>query len=461
MESIIHFRQMMAEQKYFEVQKLVEAKLLLESSARLDLLKVYLDVLKAQEKTIPLSIVMELIDEEMRLDHYSEVLSLVNSLGPQEQDKQFLKLSLVKLKIFELSGRMEDLYSEMSSLLIKLFEKQIPVIPIEVKNLSAKFFKNDFHLNLLQLSFALSTNNIEEGEGLVRNLILNCYERTAIKGIKGKLNAISEVLKSARDTMPFRMYQIYCEISVNGVSSKAEYKRLVELVIYFDDFLFQSLILNLLDQSGLHEIARVYSREVKNNSGYNFVYFDKYFPHLKKFFIKEIKTNKNIQNEEKLSVDLTLEEKYISAIVPTEVLKESIEGEELIKSLIRYQDFTSDQLCDLAVGFIQSNMPDIARLASREAIKHAVDSKGILKGSYLKLNSELMLHDYRAALDTALEGLSLATTKDDILSFMYGQAEALIRLDDKSAARKVLKKILEIDAKYRLAKERLEKLNEI
>src|SRR5690606_40448667 len=125
---------MMAEQKYFEVQKLVEAKIVLESFARHELLKVYFDVLKAQEKAIPLKIAIELIEEEMKLKNFEEVLSLVSSLSSDEMDSHFVKISLIKIQIFETTGRMSDLYREISSLLIKLFEKQIPAIPSEVKN---------------------------------------------------------------------------------------------------------------------------------------------------------------------------------------------------------------------------------------------------------------------------------------------------------------------------------------
>lgn len=71
------------------------------------------------------------------------------------------------------------------------------------------------------------------------------------------------------------------------------------------------------------------------------------------------------------------------------------------------------------------------------------------------------MKDFRAALDTCLEAISKATTKDDVLSFLYGQAEIYIRLNQVRDARKILSKILSIDSKYRLAKERLDKLNEI
>jgi multidrug resistance efflux pump len=69
--------------------------------------------------------------------------------------------------------------------------------------------------------------------------------------------------------------------------------------------------------------------------------------------------------------------------------------------------------------------------------------------------------DYRAALDTAYEALTQAKTENDILSFLYAQAEAHINLHESKQAKSLLKKVLSIDKNYRLAKEKLETLDEI
>ena len=69
--------------------------------------------------------------------------------------------------------------------------------------------------------------------------------------------------------------------------------------------------------------------------------------------------------------------------------------------------------------------------------------------------------DCRAALDVSLEALNFSITQNDILSFLYSQAEAHLRLKEYRAAKNVLKRILAIDASYRMAKERLERLNAI
>ena len=155
---------------------------------------------------------------------------------------------------------------------------------------------------------------------------------------------------------------------------------------------------------------------------------------------------------------------FITTTRPNDALIEQLLPilEEASQILLQeYQNYSADQLCDLAVSFLQSEMPKVALRASELAIKEATDDKSFLKGSYLKLTCLLQLQDLRAALDTCLEALSKASSRDDILSFLYGQAEIYIRLNQKKQAKGILSKILIIDSKYRLAQERFDKLNEI
>jgi DNA invertase Pin-like site-specific DNA recombinase len=52
-------------------------------------------------------------------------------------------------------------------------------------------------------------------------------------------------------------------------------------------------------------------------------------------------------------------------------------------------------------------------------------------------------------------------TKEDVLSFLYVQAELFQKLGENKTAKSILQKIQNIDADYRLTKERLIRLNEI
>lgn len=460
MESIIQLRQMMAEQKFFEVQRLVEVQLTLKSDNRHELLSLYFDSLQAQQKKIPTPLLLELAEFESVSNNHVVVLQLLGEINSETAQKYFIRIQKLKIKAAEDKGQMDQLYLLLNDFLMRQFEKQTPFLPEWASEKIEKYFIHDFSLKLKELALTLLLNNVDKAEILTRDLIISCIEKSSPKGTSAKLLSIGEVLRSGENKVYLEIYQNFCFISARGISDKSDYKKLVEMVIFYDDFKFQVMVLNLLHQLGLKEEAFDYSSAVRINPKYDFVYFDKFFSHLKNYFVQPAAKNKE-QVLEILKPDLKLSGKYSSEIMSPVLDVEDFEDEQRYFNLIKYQTYTTDQLCDLAVSFLQSEMPRVALKASQQAIAQSETDKDYLKGSYLKLTCLLLLKDFRAALDTCLEAISKATTKDDVLSFLYGQAEIYIRLNQVRDARKILSKILSIDSKYRLAKERLDKLNEI
>lgn len=460
MESIIQLRQMMAEQKFFEVQRLIEVQLTLKSDNRHELLSLYFDSLQAQQKKIPVSLLLELAEFESDSNNHVVVLQLLGDINSETAQKYFIRIQKLKIKAAEDKGQMDQLYLLLNDFLMRQFEKQIPFLPVWASEKIEKYFIHDFSLKLKELALTLLLNNVDKAETLTRDLIISCIEKSSPKGTTAKLSSIGEVLRSGENKAYLEIYQNFCFISARGISEKSDYKKIVEMVLYYDDFKFQVMVLNLLHQLGLKEEAFDYSSAVRINPHYDFVYFDKFFSHLKNYFVQPAAKIKE-QTLEILKPDLKLSGKYSSEIMSPVLDVEEFEDEQRYFNLIKYQTYTTDQLCDLAVSFLQSEMPRVALKASQQAIAQSETDKDYLKGSYLKLTCLLLLKDFRAALDTCLEAISKATTKDDVLSFLYGQAEIYIRLNQIRDARKILSKILSIDSKYRLAKERLDKLNEI
>lgn len=460
MDFIIQFRQMMAEQNFFEVQKLIEVQLLLpRTSLRRDLLLLYEEALISQHKILPIQFLLELCELEADAGNFDRVHAHLEKIHPDIFQKYFLSIQKLKIQTAEQQGQMSELYQHITTFLLRQFERQVPSIPSWIDSIIEKYFKYDFGIRLQKLSLALLLNDLNSAEDLVRSLILSCVEKSSPKGTNHKLQSISEVLKSYNLKSQLEIYQNFAIFASQGLSDKSDYKRLVEMVIYFDDFKFQALLLNLLDQLGLKAEARSYSVAVRDNPEYDFVYFDKYFNHLKSYFVAPKKTliEQEIVRE---TPDLKLESKYRSELFGP-VPETQDDEEQNYAHLFRYQDFSFDQLCDLSVSFLQSEMPKVSLLAVNEALKKFTDDQSFLKASYLKLTCLLQLKDYRAALDVCLMALDKATSKDDILSFMYGQAELYIRLGERKQAKVILSKIIAIDSKYRMAKERLDKLNEI
>lgn len=454
MESIVQFRQMMAEQKFLEVQKLIEVQLSLNHESRHELLLLYHEALKSLDKKLPSLLALELAELESSKRNHDFVAELLS-----ETPKHYFyqKKCLLKLKASEDKGQLVKMYNLLCEFLLHQFEQQVPNIPPQVSDLIQRFYRNDFNLKLNILALKLLLNDIVASEKLIQELIESCVEKSSPKGTSAKLNSLAEVLIGAKNKAHLEIYQNYCLLSVHGVRERSDYKKIVEMVIFFEEFKFQVMVLNLLHKLELHDEANLYADYIRTNKNYDFVYLDKYFPHLKSYFVQLKPVEEAISNQD-IQIDLKLTEKPFASSIADVPMVEQIEDEDAFLNLLKYQTYSAGELCELAVSFLQSEMPRVALKASELAIQAAPDDKTFLKGSYLKLTSLLLLNDNRSALDTCLEALKKSHSTEDVLSFLYGQAEALIRLNKKREAKKTLSRVLAIDPGYRLARERLEKL---
>jgi tetratricopeptide (TPR) repeat protein len=200
---------------------------------------------------------------------------------------------------------------------------------------------------------------------------------------------------------------------------------------------------------------------IKKNPNYNFVFIEKYFPDLKYLFIKP-----RIQQEaktDKLDVDLSLDPNLgpLEIFEFNEIEQDLLNHEAILSKLIKIQDFNSGTLLDFAVNFIQSDFNKTAIESIQLVLKNENDKKIKLKAYYLLTTAYLKLGDFRAALDVCLTAMEMAESQNDILSFLYGQAEAYLKLKDRARAKGILERIIAIDRNYRLAKEKLERLNAV
>lgn len=457
MDTIVQIRQMMAEQKFYDAQKLIEIQLKLSSESRHELLKLYYDSLNSQHKIFPQDLALELAEKEILLKNFEFALNLTSSISA---DKYYIRIFKMKVMVLEEKGMMDELYNQISAFFIRQFEKQVPTIPDWLSQLVERYFRHDFNLKVKQLALTLLLNDVERSEVLIKELMISAVERFSQKGLSTKFHTLGEILKSGQNKGPLEIYQNYCLIYANGIQEKSDYKRIVEMVIYFEDFKIKVLLMNLMQKLGLEEMTAQYSVAVKESKDYSFVYFDKFFPHLKSYFVK-VSSKSEPAKENPPQPDLKLTEKISREIISPDMENEVDEDEKKYAHLLKYQTYSASQLCDLSVSFLQSEMPGVALKASELAVQASQNDLEYLKASYMKLTCQLKLQDFRAAVDTCFAALTKAQTRDDVLSFMYGQAEAYIRLNQNKNAKTVLSKIISIDAKYRLAKERLDKLNEI
>lgn len=387
MESIDQFRQMMAEQKFSEVQLLIEVQLSLNSDSRHELLLLYLEVLNSQDKTMPMQLALELAEIESELKHHELVLKLISAI---DNEKYFQRLLKLKIKAAEDKGQMNNLYSLLSEFYIHQYERQIPFVPDWVSGLTDKYFRNDFNLKLKELAMNLLLKDLDKSEIMIKELLISCIEKSSPRGLKEKIEAVADILQSTDGKGALEIYQNFCLLSLNGILEKTDYKRIIEMIIYFDDFKFQILTLNLLHQLDLVEEAGQFSSAVRENKEYDFVYLDKYFPDLKSYFVQPRERKETSVQNLIPEPDLTLTESYKQEILNDYQELEEYDEEKNFLNMLKYQTYTSNQLCDLAVSFLQSDMPRVALKASELAVQSAENNTEYLKGCYLKLTCLLL-----------------------------------------------------------------------
>jgi hypothetical protein len=451
-------RQLLAESKFVEVQK--EAELILNQSngsESAELLELYFESLKAQSRPLPTELLLSLI-EKLLPQKTDEAQKWLEDLSvPSNKYQQ--QLLLIKIRIADLKGKTEELYNLISQYQILRFENRTPGIPEYIQNLEHKYFPFDFHIQLQRLALDMMRMDLKTSEGLILQLILSCYEKSSPRGTKEKLNALYLILASSEKLYHLEIYKNFCQIMANGIADKKDYKKVVEFIIYVEDFRFQALILNFLVGEGLVEAAKDYSLSVRANKDYSYVYFDKFFPHLKTFFFQKLKP-RPVASAPSEEIDLKVGKSNPTPMID-EMMAEVSEEEVLLAHLIKHQNYSTQELLDISVSFVQSEFYYAALKASELAIASTQEHYLKLKAYYLKVTCLLKTGDYRSALDVSLDALSISSTQNDVLSFMYSQAEAHLRLKEYPSARTTLRKIIAIDADYRLAKERLERLNAI
>lgn len=461
MESISDVRQMMAESKFFDALKSVEMHLsMANESQRKDFLPIYLELLELQDKKISVDLILEVA--EICFEHETDLaIKWIEKLPENVPAQYFRRLQVLKIRFAEKKGRLDQLYGHISELKLRMFESKVPAKIDLIEALVSRYFKNDFHLKLQDLALALMLGDIPTAEIQVRELIISCVEKVASsKGTREKLLAIAEIINTAREKNQLEIYQSFCFIYANGISTKSQYKKIVEMIIYFDDFQLQIILLDLMEKLGLSEAVSSVSLNIKSNIKYDYVYIEKYFSNLKRYFTRQV--NRTTKSDPEVEVPDLKIDKPLSTLAKNEIELESASEEEtLIISLLKFQDHTCEQLIELATSFLQSNLIRAAAYASELAMNKASSNHAFLKAAYLRGTCLLQSGDFRAALDLALDSLSKAEVQDDILSFLYLQAEAYIRLKLKLEAKQALKKIMSIDSEYRLTKERLERLDEI
>ncbi len=459
-ESLERIRNWMGESKYSEAQKAAESLLLQTQADRHELLSLYVEILLEQKKTPAVIHLLELSEADVS-ENTDKAIHWMSYLKENDLKTQHRQVQFLKIKIAEKKGMLSELHDLISEFQVYLYVKHIPAVPELLHAMIEKYFRDDFNLRLQQLSLTLMLHDFDAAEKSLEVLILSTVEKASPRGTKEKIQAIASVLDAADYKGHLEVYRGLCLILTEGIQGKVHLKKLVEAVIYFENFKFQSIVLNIMFRAGFEDLCFDFALSVRRNEHYDFVYFEKYYQHLKPFFVQAREKPEKPAPED-ISSDYALEDvAFKSAALLAPLVDDHLEEESRIINLFKYRDYSDNELMEIATSFLQAELPKIAIKAVEKILSKWVDDSTFMKASYLRLTCYLLSGDSRAALDCALSALNRAQSPDDILSFLYGEAEAYIRLGQVKDARRVLTEILSIDSAYRMTRERLEKLNEI
>lgn len=452
-EQIEKIRLMMAEQRYIEAQQLVEQTMLMHKSDQL--LGLYIEIHQLQDSLLP----------------YSETVAFVKTIQEQDPHRSLdllfkLKAQTIEVKLLEMNlyarlGALDELYKSISNFYLYLYERKIPRIFVEVQNLRRKFFTKDFKLELQEIAVEADRGWTNDLENRINHVIQECFQSYNVKNRLEKIQQIHQVVEAFPFTNSSRIIAALLKLYLEGVKGPKDYKKLIELVLYFEEISMKAIVLNLLDKLELQSAAASYADSFKLNADYNFVLFEKYYPHLKKYFVtaKKESVQDFLQTTE---IDLTLS-KDIEDNDEEDVIHDMDEtnSDSDILENLKHLEYDLTGWLNLSVGFLQSDFPKSAHFCAQRVRQMAMTDEDFLKGSYLATHALMKSQDYRLALDYCYEAIERSTLETDMLSFSYLEAELLIQLGEKKAAKIVISEIQKIDADFRLSSKMQKRLDEI
>lgn len=456
-DSISNINEAIEKGNFSLAQTLIEQNLFDKNIKTPELYESYFNVLSNLSRPIKSKDILEFVELIA-----SQNPLLGNNWLEKIDDERIIKSQryvLVQIIIAEKLGQLEKAYHLVNEYNLKSIIRKNPVVPEKITEVITKFFNDDFNLKRQVLALSLLRSDYTQAEKIIKELILSCFERSVIKGRSKKLESIQEIVKLDEEKQVLRIYSDLIRFLTNELTPNELMKRFIECVIYFDDFKFQVLMLSVFDLN-LESLAVDYSRYVKGHNDFDFVYLDKYFPMLKKYFVKQVELKKTSVEKEEYEIDLSMLEESPASILDS--FQESPDSAEaFFVSQLKSNNFSFMTLLDFAVGLIQSDCLYAATEALEQALEKCSNDEELLKIKYLLVTSLLKKQDYRLALDVILETLPKCKTQNDVLSFLYAESEAYIRLNELKNAKKILEKIVGLDSSYRMAKERLDKLNAV
>jgi hypothetical protein len=334
------------------------------------------------------------------------------------------------------------------------------------------YFKNYLFFYVMALQLSVATDDITSADkkwdeivGLVekkfnkledtkdvekRELIARCNELIS----QIEVNGVGAAMLSHKSHLNLKKYE-------TSILFSADWKKLVELVVYDASWLHLKLVLDLsFDRS--EEIFQETLKLMKKKTGFNLIKLTRFDKRLKdKLIVKRAAAI----SQEALGLsedDLRLDElKYVEEIKHT-IANESEElngvEDDLIKNLA-FQAVDEKSILDLITTFIQLDFFRVAKFLIKRSKEIQLEKDNFRKIEYLKIIVSTRTGDYHLALAELSELIGQADVQlEEYTELRYLEAALFEHVGDNQRALQSYHEVKKVDPNYRRLKERMQKI---
>lgn len=455
----------MAEGRLIQAERtLLDFSLQNEEELTIDFFHELFEVRRNLGKDFPFHELDQYFNKLAQKNQFEEINDLLNWWTNKHPSFESALLYKWRLQLLEQRGMLANLKETLKAFGMFILKHRYWPHMESFKKYHEKYFKEDQDFIFVLILHQTQTFQFDQIEKQLILFVENQLIRSKkTPKTKDDIELLITILDQIQVKGKLDIWKSFLMLQNQSNFDEGLIKKIIEMVIYFDHFGIQLLILRSLHHFGQYEIAQSLADALKASSNYDFVMIEKYFPHdLKSYFIKKRQIESAPFLSELSPEDLKLDINYKKNKSREEEEAHLLtEEESLIISGIKHQELSFDQSLDLMISMLQMNLPLAARAIAFKINKEPVEAELKLKLNYLLLRVYYELKDYRAGIDIALDSLSIAKSGEDILAFMYAEADFHFHLGELNQAKLIYENIISLVGNYRMAFERLKEINEI
>ncbi len=334
------------------------------------------------------------------------------------------------------------------------------------------YFKNYLFFHVMALQLSVATDDITSAD-------MKWHEIVGL--VEKKFNKLEDTKDVEKRELIARCNELICQIEVNGIEAAmlshkshlsfkkyemssmapADWKKLVELVVYDASWFHMKLVLDLsLDRS--EDIFTETLRLMKKKKGFNLIKLTRFDKRLKERLIGKRAVSIPEEASGLSAEDLRLDDpKYVQEIKNT-IANESEElrgvEDDMIKNLA-FQEMDEKSILDLITTFIQFEFFRVAKFLIKRSKEIQLTKINLRKIEYLKIIVSARMGDYHLALAELSELIGQEDVQlEEYTELRYLEAALYEQIGENQKALRSYHEVKKVDPDYRRLKERMQKI---